>query len=41
MGFYRGHLWPAADLVFDKEAMITSFFMSNMSEQSLGSNRGA
>jgi endonuclease G len=28
-------------LAFDKEAMITSFFMSNMSPQSPSSNRGA
>jgi hypothetical protein len=41
MGFYRGHLRPAVDLVFDEETIITSVFMGNMSLQSLSSNGGA
>jgi hypothetical protein len=41
MGFYRGHLRPTVDLVFDEETIITSVFMGNMSLQSLSSNGGA
>lgn len=39
-GFDRGHLAPAADMTFSKQAMSESFFMSNMSPQRPGFNRG-
>lgn len=39
-GFDRGHLAPAGDMAFSKEAMSQSFFMSNMSPQVPGFNRG-
>jgi len=32
-GYTRGHLAPAGDMAFSKEAMRESFFMSNMSPQ--------
>ena len=32
-GYTRGHLVPAGDMAFSKEAMRESFFMSNMSPQ--------
>ena len=39
-GFDRGHLAPAADMAFSKQAMNDSFFMSNMSPQRPRFNRG-
>jgi len=39
-GYSRGHLAPAGDMAFDKEAMQESFFMSNMSPQSIPFNGG-
>ncbi len=39
-GYDRGHLIPAADLVRSDEAMSGSFYMSNMSPQEPGFNRG-
>lgn len=39
-GYDRGHLSPAADFVFDKTAMSETFYMSNMSPQAGGLNRG-
>lgn len=39
-GFDRGHLAPAADFSFSEEAMKESFYMSNMSPQNPGLNRG-
>ncbi|WP_066852368.1 DNA/RNA non-specific endonuclease [Halodesulfovibrio spirochaetisodalis] len=39
-GFDRGHLAPAADMAFSKQAMRDSFFMSNMSPQRPSFNRG-
>ncbi len=39
-GFDRGHLAPAADMKWSETAMSESFFMSNMSPQSPGFNRG-
>lgn len=39
-GYDRGHLAPAGDMVWSKEAMSESFFMSNMSPQVAGFNRG-
>ena len=38
-GYDKGHLAPAADMVFSKETMSESFFMSNMSPQKPGFNR--
>lgn len=39
-GFDRGHLAPAADMAFSKEAMKESFYMSNISPQVPAFNRG-
>lgn len=39
-GYDKGHLAPAADMSWSKEAMSESFFMSNMSPQKSGFNRG-
>jgi len=39
-GYDRGHLAPAADFRFSKEAIDESFYMSNMSPQEPGFNRG-
>jgi endonuclease G len=39
-GFDRGHLAPAGDMAFNKDAMSASFFMSNMSPQLPAFNRG-
>ena len=39
-GYDRGHLLPAADMKFDKEALSETFYMSNMSTQKPGFNRG-
>lgn len=39
-GFDRGHLCPAADMSFDSVAMYESFYMSNVSPQLPGFNRG-
>ncbi len=39
-GFDRGHLSPAADFAFSKEAMSETFYMSNMSPQAGSFNRG-
>ncbi len=39
-GFDRGHLAPAADMKWSKQAMKESFFMSNMSPQKPHFNRG-
>lgn len=39
-GYDRGHIAPAGDMVFDKEAMSESFYMSNMSPQAPSFNRG-
>ncbi len=36
----RGHMAPAADFLFDEEAMKETFFMSNMSPQDPSMNRG-
>ena len=39
-GFDRGHLAPAHDFSFNKDAMSESFYMSNMSPQNPSFNRG-
>lgn len=39
-GYDRGHLSPAADNAWSQETMSESFFMSNMSPQEPGFNRG-
>lgn len=39
-GFDRGHLCPAGDMGWSEQTMSESFFMSNMSPQRPGFNRG-
>ncbi len=39
-GYDRGHLAPAADMLWDEDAMRESFYMSNISPQVPGFNRG-
>ena len=39
-GYDRGHLCPAADMTFNKISMSETFFLSNMSPQVTGFNRG-
>ncbi|MEL6135474.1 MAG: DNA/RNA non-specific endonuclease, partial [Bacteroidota bacterium] len=39
-GYDRGHLAPAADMSFDEDALKQSFYMSNISPQQPGFNRG-
>lgn len=39
-GYDKGHLAPAADFSYSKELMSESFYMSNMSPQTPGLNRG-
>lgn len=39
-GYDRGHLAPAGDMTWSEEAMSDSFYMSNMSPQLPGFNRG-
>ncbi|MEL6638948.1 MAG: DNA/RNA non-specific endonuclease, partial [Bacteroidota bacterium] len=40
-GYDRGHLAPAGDMAFSREAMSESFYMSNMSPQIRNFNGGA
>lgn len=39
-GYDRGHLAPAGDMKWSQKVMSESFFMSNMSPQTPGFNRG-
>ncbi len=39
-GYDKGHLAPAADMTYSMETMTNSFFMSNISPQIPGCNRG-
>lgn len=39
-GYDRGHLLPAGDMKFDREAMSATFFLSNMTPQPARFNRG-
>ncbi len=39
-GFTRGHLVPAGDMAFNKEAMKESFYMSNVTPQKRAFNNG-
>ncbi|WP_439482279.1 DNA/RNA non-specific endonuclease [Cyclobacterium plantarum] len=39
-GYDRGHLAPAADFTYSEKAMESSFYMSNVSPQQPGFNRG-
>lgn len=39
-GYTRGHLAPAGDMAFNKEAMEESFFMSNITPQKRSFNNG-
>lgn len=39
-GFHRGHLAPAGDMKWDREAMSHSFLLSNMSPQNPSFNQG-
>ncbi|MFN4233563.1 MAG: DNA/RNA non-specific endonuclease [Bacteroidia bacterium] len=39
-GYDRGHLAPAADFSWSQQAMVESFYMSNISPQLPGFNRG-
>lgn len=39
-GYDRGHLAPAADMKWSREAMIECFYMSNMTPQDRGCNGG-
>lgn len=39
-GYDRGHLTPAGDMVFSREAMSETFYMSNMCPQVAAFNRG-
>ncbi|MDD5531022.1 MAG: DNA/RNA non-specific endonuclease [bacterium] len=39
-GYDRGHLCPAGDMAWDATAMAETFYMSNMSPQTAGFNRG-
>lgn len=39
-GFDKGHMAPAADMKWSENAMVESFYMSNISPQTPGCNRG-
>lgn len=39
-GYDKGHLAPAADMTYSAQSMKNSFFMTNISPQSPGCNRG-